>query len=575
MSEQSSPHLSGPPAGPAARQAARQAAHQAAAQGRCDALRKGISTAQAGNKLLARLHLLEAAETTPHDPDCWLWLAWVADSPNAAVQALERALQADPQHELAQVGLRWARALVDYRPEVPRDAAAATQAVLPDEPAPAATEPVLVEAADTEAVDAEPSEPVVEHDGAAVAEAPTEFETDAPDVSDAPVWSVVADDAEAVGDPGDESSEVPADEAEARLLTWRGWSESDADGPAAAEPDSTVWMLRLSTGGETGDDLDPASDPADDSADEPAAEVAAEPQDESDNAPTGWHEQDEAGERETDAWEAVAVSEPADPVDEFDTELETVEAVQASAEVEAEKFAADPEPGDDAADAVWAVETEPETEAAAEAAEVFAEVEPVSDDVELSPVEAAAAEPVMEPVMEPVAAEPVANREHVGHPLPSAEETAEAELSEAETLAAEDVEAVAEPDGPPRVLVVDDSPTVRKLVAMTLGKRGYEVAAAGDGIEALKRIAEVRPGLILMDIAMPKLGGYQLCKLVKKHKLTKHIPVVMLSGKDGMFDKMRGKLVGSADYVTKPFDPEQLTQKVEKYLPAPTSAGRE
>ena len=116
------------------------------------------------------------------------------------------------------------------------------------------------------------------------------------------------------------------------------------------------------------------------------------------------------------------------------------------------------------------------------------------------------------------------------------------------------------------VLVVDDSPTVRKLVAMTLEKRGFTVVAAFDGVAAIKEIATHNPDLILMDVTMPRLDGYQLCKLVKKHEATRHIPVIMLSGKDGMFDRLRGRLVGCSGYISKPFVPEALVETVEETL---------
>lgn len=116
------------------------------------------------------------------------------------------------------------------------------------------------------------------------------------------------------------------------------------------------------------------------------------------------------------------------------------------------------------------------------------------------------------------------------------------------------------------ILVVDDSPTVRKLVAMTLEKRGFKVVSAFDGVAAIKEIAAHNPSLILMDINMPRLDGYQLCKLVKKHETTRNIPVVMLSGKDGMFDRLRGRLVGCSGYITKPFVPDELVDAVDEYL---------
>jgi twitching motility two-component system response regulator PilG len=124
----------------------------------------------------------------------------------------------------------------------------------------------------------------------------------------------------------------------------------------------------------------------------------------------------------------------------------------------------------------------------------------------------------------------------------------------------------------PKVLVVDDSPTVCKLVMITLSNRGYHVMSSPDGAEAISELAQSKPDLILMDITMPKLDGYKLCKLVTSHPSTKHIPVVMLSGKDGFFDKTRGKFAGCVDYITKPFDPENLLRVVNEYLPQPESA---
>ena len=116
------------------------------------------------------------------------------------------------------------------------------------------------------------------------------------------------------------------------------------------------------------------------------------------------------------------------------------------------------------------------------------------------------------------------------------------------------------------VLVVDDSPTVRKLVALTLEKRGYKVVSAFDGVAAIKEIAAHNPSLILMDVNMPRLDGYQLCKLVKKHETTREIPVLMLTGKDGMFDRLRGRLVGCVGSIAKPFSPEELLEVVEQNI---------
>ncbi len=116
------------------------------------------------------------------------------------------------------------------------------------------------------------------------------------------------------------------------------------------------------------------------------------------------------------------------------------------------------------------------------------------------------------------------------------------------------------------VLAVDDSLTVRKIVAMTLERFGYRVLSAADGMQALARLNEHRPDLILLDITMPRMDGYQVCKTIKQNPYTRQIPVLMLSGKDGFFDKVKGKLAGATDYLTKPFQEDELVKAVEKYM---------
>ncbi len=119
------------------------------------------------------------------------------------------------------------------------------------------------------------------------------------------------------------------------------------------------------------------------------------------------------------------------------------------------------------------------------------------------------------------------------------------------------------------ILVVDDSPTIRKLISMTLKRYDYEVVMAEDGMEALGKLNYIDPDLVLLDITMPRMDGYQVCKIIKGDRETRHIPVVMLSGKDGFFDKVRGRLAGTNQYITKPFDPNVLLQVVEKYALLP------
>jgi twitching motility two-component system response regulator PilG len=124
--------------------------------------------------------------------------------------------------------------------------------------------------------------------------------------------------------------------------------------------------------------------------------------------------------------------------------------------------------------------------------------------------------------------------------------------------------------GPSRVvLIVDDSATIRKVVTMTLENGGHKVLAAADSQEAINTICSKGvPDLILLDITMPGMDGYQLCKLLRQDKATHRVPIVMLSGKDGFFSKIRGRMVGSTDYVTKPFRPKTLLHLVDKYCSA-------
>jgi twitching motility two-component system response regulator PilG len=117
-----------------------------------------------------------------------------------------------------------------------------------------------------------------------------------------------------------------------------------------------------------------------------------------------------------------------------------------------------------------------------------------------------------------------------------------------------------------KILVVDDSPTVRKLISGKLEKCGHEAICAVDGMDALAKINEVIPDLVLLDITMPRMDGYQVCKLIRSNDATKDVPVVMISGKDGFFDKVRGRMAGTSNYITKPFGPETLMKAVNEYV---------
>ena len=386
-----------------------------------DSLQRGIETAKSGNKLLARLHLLQAVEAAPQDPNCWLWLAWVAESPASAMHSLERVLDDNPGHELAQLGMQWAKAMAEFELEEY-----------------------------TKGQDAAPAE------GTAAGEVEDSYADEGYRAVEEPQEETRFQSEPAESEEDDEPAFVPETRNE-------GW-ESDGYGQ-----NSPAWDDR---DGEDAEDETILEDAGEERAgfDDDESEEQAETQAKATSDSNSWQEEQSADTATVDASFVVV-----DDEDEFEEDV--------SGE---------------------AATTEDREESA----------EPESVEV-------------------------------VVPELPAA---------------------VHNPGEGVSVLVVDDSPTVRKLVTMTLEKNGFTVGAAPDGVVALKSIAEMKPRLILLDITMPRLGGYQLCKLIKKHESTKHIPVIMLSGKDGMFDKVRGKFVGCDDYITKPFDPEELVSKVTTQL---------
>jgi len=117
-----------------------------------------------------------------------------------------------------------------------------------------------------------------------------------------------------------------------------------------------------------------------------------------------------------------------------------------------------------------------------------------------------------------------------------------------------------------KILVIDDSKTIRRTAETLLAKEGCEVFTAVDGFDALSKIADHRPDIIFVDIMMPRLDGYQTCSLIKHNKVFKDTPVIMLSSKDGLFDRARGRLVGSEQYLTKPFTKDELLGAIHSHV---------
>lgn len=120
---------------------------------------------------------------------------------------------------------------------------------------------------------------------------------------------------------------------------------------------------------------------------------------------------------------------------------------------------------------------------------------------------------------------------------------------------------------PLKVMVIDDSRTIRRTAQMLLGEVGCEVITASDGFDALAKIVDHKPRIIFVDVLMPRLDGYQTCAVIKHNSAFKDIPVILLSSRDGLFDKARGRVVGSDQFLTKPFSKEELLDAIRAHVP--------
>ncbi len=119
-----------------------------------------------------------------------------------------------------------------------------------------------------------------------------------------------------------------------------------------------------------------------------------------------------------------------------------------------------------------------------------------------------------------------------------------------------------------KVMVIDDSKTIRRTAETLLQREGYEVVTAVDGFEALSKIADANPDIVFVDIMMPRLDGYQTCALIKNSQNYQNTPVIMLSSKDGLFDQAKGGVVGSDEYLTKPFSKDELLNAIRNHVSA-------
>ncbi len=527
------------------------------------ALQKGIHAAKAGNSLLAQLHLREAVELEPGSVDCWLWLAWVAESPESTRLSLERVLELHPDHQAAQAGMSWIQCLNDCSSDdQPAESRCHTDtAELAEQP----ENDDFVEHTSDSLVDSEqrtadverlPVEPQKAH-----AQDQQECEVDEQSFSeDSENLTCELPTTE------EESDESPVDETpsldeSARLTDPEDECHSDA------ECDSCFTSTSFADEASDYSSTEPAFCSAfpDEYCIQEAVVASVDAQFELLlDCDQLLDRLDSNTENDVEPARAEEVTQASSEC-HAESELEAVDELE---RVELEEFIETTEPTD--------VEPACCEDVAQAPSECHAESElEVVDQLELVVLEEFSE--TTEPTdVKPACSEEVTNGEPGEMPVGGSEESGVGhvdELSSLEEIEGDVCDAVGfaddeagGDDGRPVIVVCDDSPTIRKLVSMSLEPHGFRVLTAENGAEGCRLIQRVLPTLVLSDINMPEMDGYQLCKSVTRNQLTRNIPVVMLSGKDGVFDKLRGKLVGSSDHMSKPFSPQDLLRCVRKHV---------
>jgi twitching motility two-component system response regulator PilG len=562
-------------------------------------LEQGIAIARDGHRTLAQMYLRRAADESPGDTNFWLWMAWLAESPAEMVYCLESLLAEQPDHPLAQDGLRWARGLADAiahhvpGPEFSRpqdttdfewtsivDASSADSggcelhAVETLGVAIAAVEELVLDIAPPpyheDAYDELPSQPTA-------APLPVDPVPADPALTEAPLADVPPPEASLPESSLPEASLAPPELPDAPLVD-ESWV--DADLPLADE--SSVNEATINKFQEHAPLADESLADADLSLEFPVSESPVnEPQEHvplvgESLADVDLSLADESRTNEFPDESPLAElllgdSLPASPVENAVTEPPELP----------EKMLEYPQSltlGDEKADG------DTQFEAVSDVPIDAVQKEPV---VQLSLAEQAEPErapgesqpAAIDQLLEPATVEPPAQPApqelqilDVPQDAPVTDCAAEEAIENGNPVTPQDapvVDFVVEGNGP-AILVVDDSLTIRKLVTMTLSKHGYRVFSAADGVAAIEAIHACEPALIILDIDTPRLDGYKFCNLVKKGKTTKGIKVVMLSGKDGIFDKFRRRMNGCTDTLTKPFSPETLLSMVEKLVVSPS-----
>lgn len=575
----------------------------------------GIRAAQAGCGRVAHAQLEQAVLENPLDVRAWLWLAWLSDSPATARQALQQALAIAPGDEVAELGLHWLNALEHSEAPAGEPHYAPSPFITASDPA----HETPFESHPDAQLDASPDSPIdspvdshldarpanslawehadaESHETAEVSEVAEEFDSLQAecDFEPAPLEDSGEAPEQAELDSFDEPSSVHDVQASSddgvAVHDPRGGGVEPDDGMLAEFSDEVALAQEVSDLEQAWEHLQSAATPREYTAasgeygetagdsDATALEAAAASNLES----LPEQSREEPAAEAVDPLEALLAELPSLPLahgarhagSHLHPETAQPELVQPEPETpESESASALPKPL--TAGPAPTAETDSGVDQdldrwlatlAAEASEAKSRVAQ-SASAHITPVAPGVAAPSFAPPIEAHAVDPIEAQLLESVPVELAPVPFAPAAHHAQGLPLDS--AAPDSSGAPLIMTVDDSPTVRKLVTMTLEHQGYRVLTAADGLAALPLISSEQPALILLDINMPRLDGYKLCKLIKKHEKTQSIPVVMLSGKDGLFDRFRGALVGCNDYLTKPFDTQELLRTVAKYCPAP------
>lgn len=527
-------------------------------------LKQAVAAYRLGDKERARELLNTAAELNPENPLVWLWRASVAASYKEAVSSLDRVLELDPSNVKAR---QWMDKLQSARSEALRKAGIE----VPEEES--AARPTLVqpeERTETETATPGSEQALVPAESAETGDATPEAKSE------------TADDNNEILDLIEEREQttesVPAPERSAPETPANETSGSANDG------ETKDILAELMAGQQVVSD----EKPADEADSQPHAEGLPAPIQPKSEASSATEAQDEFA--YLDAVGTETTSESAPVADE--------EAVKSNRHVEPETEAESETAPAEEAEVGTVEETSDEVEKTASLVAPAALACPVCEQMwteshrlcpgcgsltELTLVgeaprhdgaDRAALRSAVKRLEEELEAMPTAD----GHKrlglvymnLRQSNDTL-AHLREATRLDPSDQvarAAVVELEKRKLILAVDDSKTIQRMISSVLEKESYRVAVAADGLQALARLDEEMPSIMLLDITMPRMDGYQVCKVVTGNDATKHIPVIMLSGKDGFFDKVRGKMVGASNYITKPFDPSALLKAISKQIPS-------